>query len=119
EVFDLSRIAREYLPAVVAGALAVPVVTEPSELRFAPEGYWRGEVHGLCDGRASVVRLLEELIQLNAQQIVMVSSSPDRYAPHTLSPPRLEGRGRFGEYLQSTEAAAVRDSTRIAEGKPV
>jgi hypothetical protein len=88
-------------------------------MRFAADAYWRGEVHRLCDRPASVARLLEELIHLNAQQIVVVSSAPDAGAPHTLSPPRLDGRGRIGEYLQSSEAAAVRDSTRLAMGKPI
>jgi hypothetical protein len=119
EVFDLAGVAREYLPAILAGALAVPLACEPSEVRFAADAYWRGEVHRLCDRPASVARLLEELIHLNAQQIVVVSSAPDVRAPHTLSPPRLDGRGRVGEYLQSSEAAAVRDSTRLVEGKTV
>ena len=39
--------------------------------------------------------------------------------PHALAPPRLDGRGRIGEYLQSSEAASVRDvARRTVEGGP-
>jgi hypothetical protein len=117
-VFDLSGVAREYLPDVVAGALAVPVASEPSTLRFAPEAFWRGETHRLCDRPASVARVLEELIDLEVEQILLVSAAPDAPGPHALAPPRLDGRGRLGQYLQSAEAAAVRDSSRLASGRP-
>ena len=39
--------------------------------------------------------------------------------PHALAPPRLDGRGRIGEYLHSSEAASVRDvARRTVEGGP-
>ena len=115
EVLDLSGgVGARHLPDVVAGALAVPVASEPSTLRFAPDAYWRGETHRLCDRPASFARLLEELMELGAEQILIVSAAPDARGPHALSPPRLDGRGRLGEYLQSAEAAAVRDATRLA-----
>jgi hypothetical protein len=117
-VFDLSGVAREYLPDVVAGALAVPVGCEPSTLRFAAEAYWRGETHRLCDRPASVARVLEELLDLDVEQILVVSAAPDARGPHALARPRLDGRGRLGQYLQSAEAAAVRDSLRLASGRP-
>ena len=109
--------ARDYLPDVVAGALAVPVASEPSTLRFAPDVYWRGETHRLCDRPGIFARLLEELIELGAEQILIVSAAPDARGPHSLSPPRLDGRGRLGEYLESAEAAAVRDALRLAAGR--
>jgi hypothetical protein len=114
EVFDLSGVARDYLPDVVAGALAVPVASEPSTLRFAPDAYWRGEIHRLCDRPGIFARLLEELIELGAQQILIVTAAPDARGPHSLSPPRLDGRGRLGQYLESAEAAAVRDAIHLA-----
>jgi hypothetical protein len=117
-VLDLSGVAREYLPDVVAGALAVPVASEPSTLRFAPEAFWRGETHRLCDRPASVARVLEEMMDLDVEQILVVSAAPDARGPHALSPPRLDGRGRLGEYLQSAEAAAVRDLARLASSRP-
>jgi hypothetical protein len=116
-VFDLSGVAREYLPDVVAGALAIPVASEPSTLRFAPEGFWRGETHRLCDRPSSVARVLEELMDLEVEQVLVVSASPDVRGPHALAPPRIDGRGRLGQYLQSAEAAAVRDSLRLASGR--
>ena len=116
EVFDLTGMAREYLPDVVAGALAVPVACEPSTLRFAPDAYWRGEIHRLCDRPAIFARLIEELTELGAEQILIVTAAPDARGPHSLSPPRLDGRGRLGQYLESAEAAAVRDALRLAAG---
>jgi hypothetical protein len=114
EVFDLSGVARDYLPEVLAGALAVPVASEPSTLRFAADGYWRGEIHRLCDRPGIFTRLLEELTELGAEQILVVTAAPDARGPHSLSPPRLDGRGRLGQYLESAEAAAVRDAIRQA-----
>lgn len=112
EVFDLSGIGRDHLADAVAGALAVPLVTDAHEMRLAPEGYWRGETHRVCDRPGSLTRLLEELADLGVEQAIIVSSSPETPGPHALAAPRLEGRGRIGEYLQSTEASAVRDATQ-------
>lgn len=114
EVLDLSGLARDHLPDAVAASLAVPLATEPHTIRFAPDAYWRGELHRLCDRPASLGRLLEELALLGVEQIVLVSAAPDSPGPHTLAPVRLDGRGRLGEYLQSTEAAIVRDASRQA-----
>ena len=49
EVFDLAGVARDYLADIVGGALAVPLVCEPRAVTFAPDAYWRGETHRLCD----------------------------------------------------------------------
>ena len=119
EVFDLSGVARDYLVDVVAGALAVPVVSEPRTVTFAPESYWRGETHRLCDRPASVSRVLQELLDLGAEQLIVVSAATDTSGPHTLTAPRVDGRGWFGECLQSAETATVRDTTRLAARAPV
>lgn len=111
EVFDLSGIARDYLPEVVVAALTIAGACEPASLTFAPDAYWRGEIHRVCDRAASVSRLIEEIAGLGAEQVIVVSSAPDTHGPHALSRPRLDGRSRIGEYLQSSEAAAVRDAT--------
>src|SRR4030095_9529134 len=42
EVFDLAGVAREYLPAIVAGALAVPLASGPSGGGVSAAAYWRG-----------------------------------------------------------------------------
>ena len=119
ELLDLSGVARGHLTDAIAASLAVPLATEPHTIRFAPDAYWRGEAHRLCDRTGSLLRLVEELAILGAEQIVLVSAAPDVSGPHALAPPRLDGRGRMGEYLQSSEAASVRDiARRTVEGGP-
>jgi hypothetical protein len=117
EVFDLAGMAREYLADAVAAALTVPVASDVHTVTFAPDAYWRGETHRLCDRPDSLVRLLEELADLGVVQMILVSAAPESQGPHELQPPRLDGRGRVGEYLQSAEAAIVRDATRMAAGR--
>jgi hypothetical protein len=116
EMFDLAGVARDHLPDAVAAALTVPLATEWHRMTFAPEGYWRGETHRLCDRPASLIRLIDELIDLGVEQIVLVSAAPESSGPHALASPRLDGRGRLGEYLQSAEAAVVRDATTTTGG---
>jgi hypothetical protein len=119
ELLDLAGVARGHLTDAIAASLAVPLATEPHTIRFAPDAYWRGEAHRLCDRPGSLLRLVEELANLEAEQIVLVSAASDVPGPHALAPPRLDGRGRIGEYLQSSEAASVRDvARRTVEGGP-
>ena len=116
EVIDLAGVGREYLADAVAAALSVPVVTDVHVLTFAPEAYWRGETHRLCDRPGSLARVLEELAEVGVEQAVIVTAAAESPGPHTLAAGRIDGRGRVGEYLQSAEAAAVRDATRSAAG---
>jgi hypothetical protein len=116
EVFDLAGLASDHLSDAVAGALTVPLATEWHHVTFAAESYWRGETHRLCDRPSSLIRLVDELIDLGAQQIVLVSAAAEALGPHALAAPRLDGRGRLGEYLQSAEAAVVRDATTTTGG---
>jgi hypothetical protein len=113
EIIDLSGVGRDYLVDAVAGALSVPLATDPHQIVFAADAYWRGETHRLCDRPSALARLLDELAGLGVQQILIVSASPESPRPHTLAAPRLDGRARLGEYLQSSEAAAVRDATQM------
>ena len=113
ELIDLSGLGRDYLVDAVAGALAVPIATDPHLIEFASDAYWRGETHRLCDRPSSLMRLLDELACLGVQQILVVSASPESPRPHTLAAPRLDGRARLGEYLQSSEAASVRDAAQM------
>ena len=117
EVFDLSGVGREYLADAVAAALTVPVATDVHALTFAPEAYWRGETHRLCDRPGSLARVVEELAEVGVEQVLIVSAAPESPGPHALAAGRLDGRGRVGEYLQSAEAAAVRDATKLAAGR--
>src|SRR5262249_36541015 len=116
EVFDLSGVARDHLPDAVAGALTVPLATEWHAVTFAPGAYWRGETHRLGDRPASLIRLLDELIDLGAEQIVLASAAPHAPRPHALGAPRRDARGRLGEYVMSSEAAIVRDATTTTAG---
>src|SRR4051812_308174 len=116
EVFDLAGIARDHLPDAVAGALTIPLATEWHRVTFAPDGYWRGETHRLCDRPAGLIRLIDELIEFGAEQIILVSAAPESPGPHALASPRLDGRGRLGEYMESAEAAVVRDATTTTGG---
>jgi hypothetical protein len=119
EVFDLSGVARDYLADVVGGALAAPLICEPRALSFAPDAYWRGETHRICDRPGSFARVLQELIELGAQQVVVVSAVSGPVGPHALTRARIDGRGRFGEYVESAEAAMLRDAIRLAAGPAV
>ena len=116
EVFDLAGVGRDHLPDAVAAALTIPLATEWHRVTFAPDGYWRGETHRLCDRPAGLIRLIDELIDLGVEQIVLVSAAPELPGPHALAAARVDGRGRLGEYLQSAEAAVVRDATTTTEG---
>jgi len=116
EVFDLAGVARDHLTDAVAGALTIPLATEWHRVTFAPDGYWRGETHRLCDRPAGLIRLIDELIEFGAEQIILVSAAPESPGPHALASPRLDGRGRLGEYMQSAEAAVVRDATTTTGG---
>lgn len=109
EVFDVAGVARDHLHDAVAAALTVPLATDLHEVTFTPESYWRGETHRLCDRPGSLERLLQELADLGVEQVVLVSAAPESPGPHTLAAPRLDGRGRLGEYVRSSEAAALRD----------
>ncbi|MQA31178.1 MAG: hypothetical protein GEU82_15315 [Luteitalea sp.] len=109
EVLDLSGLARDHLPDAVGAALTVPVATDLHLIRFAPDAYWRGETHRLCDRPGCLERVVEEVAALGVEQVVLVSSAPESPGPHALAPSRIDGRGRLGEYLQSSEAAVVRE----------
>jgi hypothetical protein len=112
ELVDLSGVSRDHFADAVAASLAIPVATDPHLIRFSADAYWRGESHRLCDRPASLIRLLEELAALSVEQAIIVSAAPESPGPHALSAPRLDGRARVGEYLQSSEAAVVRDIAR-------
>jgi Patatin-like phospholipase len=116
EVFDLSGVARDRLSDAIAGALSIPLATDWHQMTFAPDDYWRGETHRVCDRPAGLIRLVDELIDLGVQQIVMVAGAAEAPGAHTLAAPRLDGRGRLGEYIQSSECAVLHDATTTTAG---
>ncbi|MGE0450806.1 MAG: patatin-like phospholipase family protein [Vicinamibacterales bacterium] len=119
EVFDLAGVSRDYLADAVAAALTVPLATEPHLIRFTPDAYWRGETHRLCDRPGSVERLIAELEELGVEQIVFVTAAPDAEGPHALAHPRVDLRGRLGEYARSSESSVLFDALDPRrEGEP-
>jgi hypothetical protein len=116
EVVDLAGLGRDHLADAVAAALTVPLATEWHRLTFGSGEYWRGETHRLCDRPAALIRIVDELIDLGVEQIVIVSAAPETSGPHALAAPRLDVRGRLGEYLESSEAAVLRDATTTTAG---
>jgi hypothetical protein len=116
EAVDLAGASRDVLLQALGGALAIPGVTDAPFVSFAPESYWRGETHRLSDRPGSLLRVLEEVAQAGARQVVLVTAAPDVAGPHALTTRRTHPRARLGEYLSSAEAASVRDALRVAAG---
>jgi len=117
EIFDLAGVARDHIADAVAASLSVPLATEWHAVTFSPDAYWRGETHRLGDRAASLIRVIDELIDLGVEQIVLVSATPESPGPHALADVRIDGRGRLGEYVQSAEAAVLRDQWPSRAGR--
>jgi hypothetical protein len=114
EVVDFTGPQREMLAAFLAGAFRLPVVTAPSLVEHATDGYWRGERHRLCDRPDIASRLVEELAALGVEQIILIGPAPPPARPHGLRPAPESLRGRMGELLRSLESAALTDATTVA-----
>ncbi len=114
ETLDLAGVGRDHAMDVLAAALSVPVVSEPWPVTFAPDSFWRGETHRVCDRPEGVARLIEEVVEAGAEQVIVVSASPALSSPHTLKDRRIDGHGRLGDWLAAAEAAAVRDAVRAS-----
>ncbi|MEZ5418782.1 MAG: hypothetical protein R2708_15775 [Vicinamibacterales bacterium] len=115
EAFDLGSTGRSALVDVVAGGLTLAAVADPHAIAFPADGVWRGEVHRIADRPAALTRLLEEAASAGIEQAIIVTATPEPAGPHALQPPRLDPRGRLGEWLAAQEAAAVRDAVRYAQ----
>ena len=111
---DLAATGRDHALDALAAALALPLATEPHIISFAPESYWRGEAHRLCDRASALQRLLEEAAAGGVEQVILVSGAPALEGPHTLVPARGDARGRINEMLVSLETAALRDGHSAA-----
>jgi hypothetical protein len=114
EVVDLSSGGRAHLADAIAAALSVGVVTDPHPMTFAPDAYWRGETHRLCDRPGVLLRLVDELVELGIEQVIIVSAAGAVDGPHALTAGRLDGKGRVGEFLMAAEVSAVRDALQFA-----
>jgi len=109
DLVDLAGTGRGQVLDALAGALSLPVLTEPHLIAFSPESYWKGETHRSCDRPAAIDRLLHELVVSGVEQVIVVSACSDRSAPHRLSRPYGTLESRLSEHLSAAEASAVRD----------
>jgi len=116
EAFDLAGVARDQSLAALAGALAIPGLTEPPLVVFAPESYWQGEAHRLCDRPGALARVLEEVEAAGARQVIVVTAAPELAGPHALSLRGSSPRARVGDFLAAAQAAGVRDGVLAARG---
>ncbi len=114
EVLDLAGLGRDHALDVMGAAMTPPVACDPHLVTFAPDGYWRGETHRLCDRPGSVARLLEELAGAGVSQAIIASAVPAASAPHRLRRPRLDIRSRLGEFISASESASLHDALDAA-----
>ena len=110
QAIDLAGTGRDHACDALAGALSLPVLTEPHAVTFAAESYWRGETHRVCDRPAATGHLLRECAAAGVEQVIVVSAAPARSAPHGLAPRRGDLRTRVSEHLMASEAASIRDA---------
>jgi hypothetical protein len=110
EVLDLAGTARDHVIDLIGAAVTPPVLCDPQLVTFAADSFWRGETHRMCDRPGAVERLLEEAAEAGATQAIVVTAVAPAAAPHRLRAPRLDVRGRFGEFHCAAEAAALRDA---------
>lgn len=110
EALDLAGVGRDHALDIMSAALTPPVVCEPRLVAFAPDGYWRGESHRVCERPGSVSRLFEELAGAAVSQLIVVTAVSASAVPHRLRMPRLDLRSRLGEFISAAETAALRDA---------
>ena len=110
EVVDLSTEPGRLTFDAFSSSLSLPLLTEPRFVSHAPESAWRGETHRISDRVASTSRLLDEVSRAGAEQVILVSAFPAAPGPHTLAVDRSGIRGRAGQYLLSSETAALQDA---------
>jgi hypothetical protein len=115
EAFDVAGPGSGTLIDVLGGAVTIAELSAPHRLPFPADSVWRGEVHRIADRPAGLVRLLEEAASAGIEQALIVTATPEPRGPHALVPPRIDPRGRAGEWIASQESAAVRDALRYAQ----
>jgi hypothetical protein len=113
DLIDLSGVGRNQVFDALAGAMCVPVLTDPHLIVFSPESYWKGESHRTCDRVGAAARLLEELAAAGVEQVIVVCPDSERSAPHRLTRPTGSLRSRVSEYLAAAEATAMRDAVAM------
>ena len=114
EVVDFTGAHRELIVDFLTGALRLPVATTPWPMRFSTEGYWRGELHHLCDRPELAVRLLAELAAVGVEQVIIVSGAAPAGTPHGLRRRPGALRTRIGAHVRSIETSAIDDVCALA-----
>jgi hypothetical protein len=114
DTVDLAGAGRHHVLDALAGALSMPIVTDPALVTFARESHWRGETHRLCDRPDALRRLVDEAAAAGAEQIILAAPAPPPAGPHEIAIARGDLRGRTGEYLAALETAALGDAARAA-----
>lgn len=110
EALDLLGAGRDHALDIVCGAVTPCVGAAPHYMTFAPDSYWRGETHRVCDRPGVLVRLLEELESAGVEQVIVASAVQTRVTPHTLTSPSTAVHDRLGDAIAAMEAAALRDA---------
>jgi hypothetical protein len=110
EAFDLAGVSRDQSLHALAGALAIPGLTEPPLVVFPAESYWRGEAHRLCDRPGALARVLEEVAAAGVRQAIVVAAAPQPDGPHALVRRRAAPRARVSDFLVAAQTASVRDA---------
>jgi hypothetical protein len=110
EVMDLAGVSRDHVIDILGAGLTPSTLCDPHLMTFAPDSFWRGETHRLCDRPGAIARLLEEVGEASATQAIIVTAVAPSDAPHRLRAPRLDIAGRFGEFQSAAESTALRDA---------
>jgi len=116
ETLDLSGAEGQHAMDALAAGLSLPIATEPHLVDFSPDSCWRGETHRLCDRPDSTARLLEEVANAGAEQVILVSVLAESPGPHALGSSRRDARGRLSEQLATLETASIRDAVTARSG---
>ena len=113
ETLDLADTGRRQLVDMLEAALSLPAVTEPYLTRFPAESAWQGETHRLCDRPESTARLMEEVANAGAEQVILVTACGWPSEPGRLTSGRRDALGRVGASLESVESASIRDALAL------
>jgi len=117
EVLDLAGVSRDHVIDVICAGLTPSMLCDPHLMTFAPDSFWRGETHRVCDRPGSLDRLLEEVAEASATQVIVVTAVAPAAAPHRLKAPRLDLAGRCGEFQSAAESCALRDAFAAASSR--
>ena len=113
ETLDLADTGRRHLVDMLVASLSLPAVTEPHLARFPAESAWQGETHRFCDRPESTARLLEEVANAGAEQVILVAACGWPSEPGRLTSGRRDALGRVGESLVAVESASIRDALAL------